>query len=92
MEPMGWVAIARTLWAHRRKVYAGAAMLAPFALTAMLLVFVLFAGGAASPAAAVLTPQCQHQLQSKASAPTLGCPSVPARSTTAKPSSPPACR
>ena len=65
MEPMEWVAIARTLWAHRRKVYAGAAMLAPFALTAMLLVFVLFAGGAASPAAAVLTPQCQHQLQSQ---------------------------
>jgi hypothetical protein len=36
MEPMGWVAIARTLWAHRRKFYAGAAMLAPFALTAVL--------------------------------------------------------
>jgi hypothetical protein len=65
MEPMEWVAIARTVWAHRRKVYAAAAMLAPFALTAVLLVFVLFAGGATSPAAAVLTPQCQHQLQSQ---------------------------
>ena len=62
---MEWVAIARTLWAHRRKVYAAAAILAPFALTALLLVFVLFAGGATSPAAAVLTPQCQHQLQSQ---------------------------
>jgi cell wall-associated NlpC family hydrolase len=65
MEPLEWVAIARTLWAHRRKVYAGAAMLAPFALTALLVVFVLFAGGAASPAAAVLTPQCQQQMQAQ---------------------------
>ena len=64
---MQWVAIARTLWAHRRKVYAAAAMLAPFALTTLLLVFVLFAGGG-SPAtneAALTTPQCAQQMQSQ---------------------------
>ena len=64
---MQWVAIARTLWAHRRKVYAAATMLAPFALTTLLLVFVLFAGGG-SPAtneAALTTPQCAQQMQSQ---------------------------
>ena len=67
MEPMTWVAVGRTVWAHRRKVYAALAMLAPFALTMMLLVFVLFAGGG-SPAtneAALTTPQCAQQMQSQ---------------------------
>lgn len=67
MEPMTWVAVGRTVWAHRRKVYAALAMLAPFALTMMLLVFVLFAGGA-SPStqeAALTTPQCAQQMQSQ---------------------------
>ncbi len=67
MEPMTWVAVGRTVWAHRRKVYAALAMLAPFALTLMLLVFVLFAGGA-SPStqeAALTTPQCAQQMQSQ---------------------------
>jgi cell wall-associated NlpC family hydrolase len=65
MEPMEWVAIARTVWAHRRKVYAALALLAPFALTVLLLMFVLFTGGAAPPATAGMTQQCQHQLQSQ---------------------------
>ena len=42
-------------------------MLAPFALTMMLLVFVLFAGGG-SPAtneAALTTPQCAQQMESQ---------------------------
>ena len=64
---MEWVAIARTVWEHRRKLYAALAMLAPFALTAMLLVFVLFAGGG-SPAtseAALITPECAQQMKSQ---------------------------
>jgi len=65
MEPMEWVAIARTLWAHRRKVYAALGLLAPFALTVLLLMFVLFTGGAAPSATAGMTRQCQHQLQSQ---------------------------
>ena len=67
LEPMEWVAIARTLWAHRRKVYAAAAMLAPFALTMLLVVFVLFAGGGspATNAAALTTPQCARQMESQ---------------------------
>ncbi len=65
MEPMEWVAIARTVWAHRRKVYAALALLAPFALSALLVMFVLFVGGGAPPATAGLTPQCQRQLQSQ---------------------------
>ena len=62
---MNWVAIARTVWAHRHKLYAAAAVLAPFALTAMLAAFVLFAG-TASPATtqetALATPQCAQQM------------------------------
>lgn len=68
MEPIGWVTVARTLWAHRHKVYAAAAMLAPFALTALLLLFVLFVGGGGSPKtseAALTTPQCAQQMQSQ---------------------------
>lgn len=64
---MEWVAIARTVWAHRRKVYAALAVLAPFFLTMLMVVFVLFAagGGGTGPARAVMTPQCQQQLQSQ---------------------------
>ncbi len=65
MEPMEWAVIARTVWAHRRKFYAGAGLLAPFALTMLLLGFVLFAGGATGPAKAVLTPACQQQMQAQ---------------------------
>ncbi|KEF94852.1 hypothetical protein K883_05276 [Mycobacterium sp. TKK-01-0059] len=72
MEPMEWVAIARTVWAHRRKVYAALALLAPFALTALLVMFVVFLGGGAPPATAGLTPQCQHQLQSQGISPDTG--------------------
>ena len=64
---MSWAAVASTLWAHRRKLYAAAAMLAPFALVAVLLMFVLFAGGG-SPStqeAALTTPQCAQQMQSQ---------------------------
>lgn len=64
---MEWVAVARTVWAHRRKLYAAAAMLAPFALTMMLVLFTLFAGGG-SPAtneAALATPQCSQQMQAQ---------------------------
>ena len=62
MEPMEWVQIARTVWAHRRKLYAAAALLAPFALTALLVIFVLFAGGATPTETALATPSCQQQM------------------------------
>jgi cell wall-associated NlpC family hydrolase len=65
VEPLEWAAIARTVWANRRKVYAALAVFAPFFLVMLLLAFVLFAGGATGPAKAVLTPQCQQQLQSQ---------------------------
>lgn len=64
---MEWVAVARAVWAHRRKFYAAAAMLAPFVLTMLLVAFVLFAGGG-SPAineAALATPQCSQQMQAQ---------------------------
>ena len=62
MEPMEWVQIARTVWAHRRKLYAAAALLAPFALTALLVIFVLFAGAATPTETALATPSCQQQM------------------------------
>ena len=64
MEPTSWVVIARTVWAHRRKLAAVLAALAPFGLTAVLLAFVLFAGGAQPEPdqAALATPQCQQQM------------------------------
>ncbi|AGB27302.1 NlpC/P60 family protein [Mycobacterium avium subsp. hominissuis] len=64
---MEWAVIARTVWAHRRKVYAALAVMAPFFLTMLMVVFVLFAagGGGTGPARAVMTPQCQQQLQSQ---------------------------
>jgi cell wall-associated NlpC family hydrolase len=65
MEPIEWVKIAQIVWAHRRKLYAALAVLAPFGLTALLVMLVLLGGGAAPPATAGLTPQCQQQLQSQ---------------------------
>jgi cell wall-associated NlpC family hydrolase len=66
MEPMSWVAIARTVWAHRRKVCAALAVVAPLVLSPLLMIFMLLTGGVAMPpATAMLTPQCQHQLQSQ---------------------------
>lgn len=65
MEPMEWVTLIRAVWARRRTIYAGLALLAPFLLTGLLVLFVLFAGGAAVPATALQTPQCQQQLQSQ---------------------------
>lgn len=61
---MEWAALARTIWRHRRKVYAALAVLAPFILTgALILLVVLGGGGGISNTAAVITPQCQKQLQ-----------------------------
>ena len=63
---MEWVAIAHTVWAHRRKLLAVAAALAPFVFTALLIfVVVLLGGGSTPPADALLTPQCQQQLRSQ---------------------------
>lgn len=62
---MEWVTLIRAVWARRRTIYAGLALLAPFLLTGLLVLFVLFAGGAAVPATALQTPQCQQQLQSQ---------------------------
>lgn len=63
---MEWVAIARLVWAHRRKVYAAAALLAPFALTALLLIFVVFASVATPTSeAALVTPQCEQQMSAQ---------------------------
>ena len=62
---MNWVTVARVAWANRRKLYAAAAMLAPFALTTMLLAFVLLAGGGTSgptQETALATPQCSQQM------------------------------
>jgi hypothetical protein len=62
---MQCVTLARLLWANRRKLYAAAAMLAPFALTMMLLAFVVLSGGtAAGPTqeTALATPQCSQQM------------------------------
>lgn len=64
MEPVEWAAIARFVWGHRRKVYAALALLAPFALTAFLVMFVLLANGGIPPASG-LSAQCQQQLKSK---------------------------
>ncbi len=71
---MTWVAVGRTVWAHRRKVYAALAMLAPFALTALLLVFVLFAGGGSpvTKETALTTPQCAQQMQAQGVDPSKG--------------------
>ncbi|WP_304119299.1 hypothetical protein [Mycolicibacterium bacteremicum] len=67
---MTWLTVARTLWAHRRKLYAAAGVLAPFALSAMLVALVMFAGGAHSAGgptqeAALATPQCAQQMQAQ---------------------------
>ncbi|OKH76749.1 hypothetical protein EB73_02335 [Mycobacterium sp. SWH-M3] len=65
---MNWVTAARLLWAHRRKLYALAAMLAPFALTMMLLAFVVLSGaGGATPTqeTALTTPQCSQQMEAQ---------------------------
>ncbi|MBS4730591.1 C40 family peptidase [Mycobacterium sp. SM1] len=69
---MEWAAIARTIWAHRRKIYAALAVLAPFALVPLLLVFLLFTGGATPSATAGLTQQCQRQLQDQGISPDTG--------------------
>lgn len=64
---MNWVTVARTVWAHRRTLIAVLAALMPFVLTALLVLAVLFMGGAA-PApdqAALATPQCQQQMQAQ---------------------------
>lgn len=74
MEPMGWVAIARTVWAHRRKLGAVAAALAPLGFTALLVVVVLLTG-AATPGpeqAALATPQCQQQMHAQGVNPAAG--------------------
>lgn len=58
--------LARTLWAHRRKLLAVAAALVPFGFTAFLVcTVVLVGGGATPPADAVLSPQCQKKMQSQ---------------------------
>ncbi|MFV8227425.1 hypothetical protein [Mycolicibacterium fortuitum] len=65
---MGWVTAARLLWAHRRKLYALVAMLAPFALTMMLLAFVVLSGGGGATQTqetALTTPQCSQQMEAQ---------------------------
>ncbi len=64
---MGWVTIARTAWAHRRKVYAALAVLAPFGFSAMLVFFAMFSGATiSSPTeAALVTPQCSQQMRAQ---------------------------
>lgn len=64
---MGWVSLARTAWAHRHKLYALAAALAPFALSAVLVFFGVAALGAApNPAeAALVTPECSQQMRAQ---------------------------
>jgi hypothetical protein len=64
---MEWVALARTLWAHRRKLMAAAAALAPMAFTALLVVVTLIVGGAAPPPdqAALANPDCEQQMQAQ---------------------------
>ena len=42
---MEWVVAARTLWAHRRKLYAACGLVAPLALSALLLAYAMLAGG-----------------------------------------------
>lgn len=65
MEPVEWVALARKLWAHRRKFMAVAAVLLPLLMTGVLVFLVAIFGGNVSPAANVVdNPQCQKVLQS----------------------------
>lgn len=65
MEPMTWVTAARKLWEHRAKLLAVAAVLAPIVLTVVLVFIVAIAGGGAPQVDAMVTPQCQKQLQSQ---------------------------
>lgn len=72
---MQWVMIARTVWAHRHKVYAAAAMLAPFGLSAMLVFFGMFAGAATTPPpaeVALVTPECTQQMRAQGVDPSKG--------------------
>lgn len=65
---MGWVTAARLLWAHRRKLYALVALLAPFALTMMLVAFVVLSGGGGATQTqetALTTPQCSQQMEAQ---------------------------
>lgn len=65
---MHWVTLVRVAWAHRHKLYAAAAALAPVALTLMLLTFVVLTGGSISGPTretALATPQCSQQMASQ---------------------------
>ena len=64
---MEWVVAARTLWAHRRKLYAACGLVAPLALSALLLAYAMLAGGVSPEAdeAALVTPECTQQMQSQ---------------------------
>lgn len=59
-----WVRSVALVWVHRRKLYAAAAALAPLGLIALLVLVTLISGGSSS-SAAVVTPQCQQQLQAQ---------------------------
>jgi cell wall-associated NlpC family hydrolase len=65
VEPIEWVMIARTLWSHRRTLYAAAAALAAFTIAGAVVVFLLFAGGEAPHATAGMAQRCQQQLQAQ---------------------------
>lgn len=60
-----WGKIALLLWQHRHKLVAACAAVMPFVFTAALVLFTALTGAGTTPAAAVLTPQCQQQLQAQ---------------------------
>lgn len=66
MEPVQWAVMARTLWRHRSKLWAAGGALVPMVFTAFLVfIVVVIGGGGGGPAQAILTPQCQQQLQAQ---------------------------
>lgn len=71
---MGWIKVAHLVWAHRRKLYAALAIIAPFVLTMMLVLVVIITGGTAVPpeAAALDTPACAAHMKAQGYDPSKG--------------------